>query len=337
MISAKEKIKVNETYNPFVSIVIPVYNGSNYLAEAIDSAISQTYKNIEIIVVNDGSNDQGKTEKIALSYGNKIRYFSKENGGSSSALNYGIRHMLGEWFSWLSHDDLYYPDKVQNEIEFLTQIVDDVYDVSNHVVFCGAELIRGDGSILRKANLYQLKKKSEMLKMMKSNEMLIARQMSDYNFHGCGCLIHKSVFDKIGMFDEKLRLLNDIDMWFRIYSSDYRLELVPRVLVKGRVHAKQISTSIGYSYHNSEQDMFWDRTLQWICDNCKANFSIFYAYAQVAFQKTRNVEGKKASLIAASIKPNKRFSLTVVGTFCRFKSTVRTVMKRVYLAIIPKA
>ncbi len=93
--------------NPKVSIVIPVYNGSDFLREAIDSALAQTYRNIEIVVVNDGSQDDGKTEHVALSYGNKIRYFSKPNGGVASALNRAIREMTGEYFSWLSHDDLY--------------------------------------------------------------------------------------------------------------------------------------------------------------------------------------------------------------------------------------
>ena len=106
-------------FNPLVSIIIPVYNGGNYLAEAIDSALAQTYKNLEIIVVNDGSCDNGKTEEIALSYGDKIRYFRKENGGSSSALNYGIKQMNGEWFSWLSHDDLYYPEKIEKQVNYI--------------------------------------------------------------------------------------------------------------------------------------------------------------------------------------------------------------------------
>ena len=60
---------------PLVSIIIPVYNGSDFIHEAINSALNQTYKNLEIIVVNDGSNDNGETEKIINSYGKKIKYF----------------------------------------------------------------------------------------------------------------------------------------------------------------------------------------------------------------------------------------------------------------------
>ena len=110
--------------DPLVSIVIPVYNGSNYLREAIDSALAQTYSNIEVIVVNDGSNDDGATWKIAHSYGDKIRYFEKENGGVSTALNFGIANMRGKYFSWLSHDDLYYPNKIQVQIDALRKAGD---------------------------------------------------------------------------------------------------------------------------------------------------------------------------------------------------------------------
>ena len=88
---------------PLVSIIIPVYNGANYLREAIESALGQTYGNCEVLVINDGSNDHGETEREALKFGDRIRYFKKENGGVASALNLGIRKMRGEYFSWLSH------------------------------------------------------------------------------------------------------------------------------------------------------------------------------------------------------------------------------------------
>jgi glycosyltransferase involved in cell wall biosynthesis len=81
----------NNFFRPKVSIIIPVYNGENYLHEAIDSALAQTYKNIEILVINDGSTDN--TEKIALAYKDNINYFFKSNGGQSSALNFGIDKM----------------------------------------------------------------------------------------------------------------------------------------------------------------------------------------------------------------------------------------------------
>lgn len=102
---------------PLASIVIPVYNGADYLKEAVDSALGQTYPNCEVIVVNDGSADGGRTERAALSYGDRIRYFSKENGKVSTALNLGLKNMRGEYFAWLSHDDVFYADKIEKQIQ----------------------------------------------------------------------------------------------------------------------------------------------------------------------------------------------------------------------------
>ena len=80
-----------------VCVLMSTYNGEKFIEEQLDSILNQTYKNIEIIVVNDGSNDDGKTEEIALSYGDKIKYIKKQNGGVSSALNAGIKEMTGEY------------------------------------------------------------------------------------------------------------------------------------------------------------------------------------------------------------------------------------------------
>ena len=107
---------MNKEFKPKVSIIIPVYNGENFLEQAINSALHQTYDNIEVIVINDGSNDKGKTEAIAKKYNDKIKYFYKENGGVASALNMALEKMSGDYFSWLSHDDLYYDDKIEKQI-----------------------------------------------------------------------------------------------------------------------------------------------------------------------------------------------------------------------------
>ena len=109
----------NMVFNPKVSIVIPVYNGANFLTEAIDSALSQSYRNIEIIVINDGSDDGNETDKIARSYGDTIQYYHKKNGGVASALNLGIQKMTGDYFSWLSHDDVYDNKKIGTQIDYL--------------------------------------------------------------------------------------------------------------------------------------------------------------------------------------------------------------------------
>ena len=113
---------MKQQMQPKVSIIIPVYNGSNYLQEAIDSALAQTYPNCEILVINDGSCDEGKTEAIALSYGDRIRYFKKENGGVATAVNYGIEHMTGDYFAWLSHDDYYLPHKIERQMRAIVDV-----------------------------------------------------------------------------------------------------------------------------------------------------------------------------------------------------------------------
>src|SRR6185295_17389252 len=96
-----------------VSIVIPVFNGARYVGEAIESALAQTWPNTEVIVVNDGSDDGGATQRAIERYGGAVRVIVKPNGGVASALNAGIAAMRGQWFSWLSHDDLYLPTKIE--------------------------------------------------------------------------------------------------------------------------------------------------------------------------------------------------------------------------------
>lgn len=322
-------------YEPKVSIVIPTYNASNYLAEAIDSALAQTYKNIEIIVVNDGSPDNGETAKVAYSYGDKIRYFEKENGGSSSAINFGIQKMTGEWFSWLSHDDLYYPNKVAEQIEFLNRAqinLDNVDELQRHVIFASADLIDASGKIIQKFSENKMIETDKKINSEDGNIRLIAEPIQA-GFHGCSCLIHKKVFDNVGGFNENLRLLNDMDLWFRLYSNDYKIHYLPMVLVKGRVHANQVSRSIGFSYHNSEQDMFWNRNLTWLEKNYPESYEYFFMYGKTAYKKTRYVEGKRAFSIAKRIKPEKRLELTVNAVMYSIQARGNEIAKRIYLGL----
>lgn len=212
------------SFNPKVSIVIPVYNGSNYLKEAIDSALAQTYKNIEVIVVNDGSNDNGATEKIALSYGDQIRYFSKPNGGVATALNLGIEKMTGEYFSWLSHDDKYLPAKISTLINVLVELED-----KTTVLYSDYELIDESSSLITQITLNHVQLEDKPFYSILRGSV-----------HGCSMLIHKSCFEKIGLFNIVLKTTQDYDLWFRMLQK-YHFKHVNRYLIQSRWHPEQDS------------------------------------------------------------------------------------------------
>lgn len=211
-------------YFPKVSIIIPVYNGANYLRDAIESAINQTYPNTEIIVVNDGSTDNGETERIALSYGKRIRYFYKENGGVASALNYGIEKMEGEFFSWLSHDDAYHPEKIATEVEEACK-----YKDPSKVFFCGYTTIDSEGKILQDYHLPKY--------VTENIDCLLALD-TDYTLNGCTLLIHKSMFEKYGKFDTTRRFTQDYDLWLK-FSKSAEFVYIDKCLVYSRQHQEQ--------------------------------------------------------------------------------------------------
>lgn len=215
-------------YNPLVSIIIPVYNGSNYLKESIDSALGQTYKNLEVIVVNDGSTDNGLTENIALSYGERIRYFNKENGGVATALNYGIEKMNGDWFSWLSHDDLYLPTKIESEIN---KVIDNNFDKERTIISCKTGLVNANGeSIFHPKKFYKgYYTGNEMFKNLCSGKSL----------WGCSLLIPKIALKRVGGFNTEYRFIQDWVCWLGLTVIGNNFYLYEEELVKSRVHGNQ--------------------------------------------------------------------------------------------------
>jgi glycosyltransferase involved in cell wall biosynthesis len=227
-------------FNPLVSIVIPVYNGGNYMREAIDSALAQIYTNCEVIVVNDGSTDEGETERIALSYGDSIRYFFKPNGGVASALNKGISEMRGEYFSWLSHDDIYLPQKVEAQISALTN------EDHTSIVYCSYELIdkysRYNGEVVPSSAYAKSKLQVPLFPLLRG---LI---------NGCTLLIHKKHFDRAGFFDTALITTQDYELWFTIFR-DAQIIYLEEKLVRTRVHATQGSKTI--KCHMDECENLW--------------------------------------------------------------------------------
>lgn len=229
-----------EQQYPKVSIIIPVFNGSNFLYEAIDSALNQTYENIEVIVVNDGSDDDGMTRKISLSYGNKIRYFEKENGGISTALNLGIREMKGEYFSWLSHDDKYLPNKIFVQIDYL---------LSN----CEFKICYSDYMVIDDKGAVKCYIDVPYYPRIEAIKTLIG---SGY-INGCTMLIHKDCFNQVGLFNPKFLYVQDVEMWIRILS---RIDIVKvnQYLVQERHHDKQNSLTKNTAMNEEAMQMYID-------------------------------------------------------------------------------
>lgn len=226
--------------NPKVSVVIPVYNGEDYIKDAIDSALNQTYENIEVIVIDDGSTD--KTHEICKNYGNKIKYYKKENGGVASALNYGIEKMKGEYFSWLSHDDVYYPNKILEQVEFLSKI-----DNKNVILFSDFDLIDENSTVISSVEF------SSLHSIDLLNKYIYPVLVGAVN--GCTTLISKEILEK-EKFDESLKTSNDYDMWLRIFKK-YKSYYLPISLTKYRIHDKQ-DTKRNPVYRDESLE-FWNK------------------------------------------------------------------------------
>jgi hypothetical protein len=242
---------------PLITIIIPVFNGSNYLKEAIESSLAQTYDNIEVIVVNDGSIDGGATESIAKSYGDKIQYICKENGGVASALNVGIKESKGEYISWLSHDDMYFPHKIKCQLDILRDDITarqilysdfEIYDVATGKSHINLTPAISPGNYLCEA-LYLL---------------------FGGAIHGCTLLLPKACFDEVGLFNEDLRTVQDYEVWFKLLKARYEFRHIQGPLIVTRHHEGQGTVSMA-DIHRREVE----RLYIWAFDEFYESFKCF--------------------------------------------------------------
>jgi glycosyltransferase involved in cell wall biosynthesis len=181
---------------PLISVVIPTYNYGHLVAVAIDSALAQTYPNVEVIVVDDGSTDD--TIQRLLPYAGRIRVIHQTNQGLSAARNTGIRESRGEYIAFLDSDDAFHPRKLELQCEYLA--------ANRWPVFVATENLTGEQLPVWQPIIQQLQ--SELIPL----ESLVLHTC----FGSCGVLVHKSCFEKVGYFDESLRSVEDRDMWIRI-------------------------------------------------------------------------------------------------------------------------
>ncbi len=282
-------------FKPLVTIIIPVYNGQNFLAEAINSALAQSYDNLEVIVVNDGSTDN--TEKIALSYGNKIRYFSKENGGTATALNLAIQKSKGEYISWLSHDDLYTADKIEKQLEILKCLKNKISIICSNWICFQQHYISQIYISYKNLLFYNSNQLSEKFHYYKATAISIPYKIIDKHaiissvfggyIYGCDLLIPRVLFDKVGYFNEKLQTTHDYDLWFRFIKSDTKFFLSDNFCVKSRKHNHQNSVTFKSILRKEEHVLYQKAAIMFYKDIIFMKNS-YYKYIKRRLRHSKN-------------------------------------------------
>lgn len=240
---------------PLVSIIIPLYNGSNYVEEAIKSALAQTYENVEIVIVNDGSTDDGAGKAICDKYADRIVYFEKENGGCSSALNYGIERAKGKFISWLSHDDLYFAEKIEKQVDIYAK---HNLDMNNTIISNPGMLIDSNGDEI----FHPHRKVTGFFSSEQAFEHFLFKACPN----GCGLLIPKCIFEKYGYFDESLRFVLDWNLWLKFAMSGVNFYYDDEKLVCNRVHSMQVTVK-QKELHSKEANYTVDQLFEEIKKN----------------------------------------------------------------------
>jgi glycosyltransferase involved in cell wall biosynthesis len=216
-----------------VSVVIPAYNAAEFLAEALDSVLAQTYQPLEVIVVDDGSEDE--TPEVVAAYADKVTYTRKPRGGPASGRNVGIRAASGEWIAFLDADDIWMP-------ELLEKLVKTAAKTRADLIFCDALTLRNGRA--QGATFFERCGHKKALDIDTSNgvlrnpfELLLA---SGNYISTCGVLVRRDLLLEIGLFDEGILCGEDLDLWLRV-AHRYQFAVVNEALVLRRIHATNVS------------------------------------------------------------------------------------------------
>jgi glycosyltransferase involved in cell wall biosynthesis len=211
---------------PKVSIILPCYNGARWISQSIESVLAQTYNDLELIIIDDGSKDNSREIISSYLYDKRIHYIYQENKGFSSALNEGIRESTGDFIGFIGQDDLYMPNKLQIQVKYLNEHknIDLV-----HSNYC---FIDSNGQVIGVRDM-KVPKFSSRWKMI---EYLFIN-----NFIGFETvLVRRNCFDEVGLFDERMTGFSDHDMWLRI-AGKFNIAYINLILVKKRKHERQLS------------------------------------------------------------------------------------------------
>jgi GT2 family glycosyltransferase len=208
------------------SVIMPVYNGRNYFGAALHSALAALGDGDEIVVIEDGSKDGGVEDIVAAANDPRIRYEAQENGGVAAALNRGLMVARNEYFAWLSHDDLFLPDRLSEDRK-IRELCPEIVTFSAFYLFTDLA-----------DHLHLVNK----LKLATSN--YFATHLLAHRFlNGCTVTAPISTLVKCGMFDVELRCTQDYDLWLKILETQ-KFTYIAKPFVLSRQHPQQDSKRI---------------------------------------------------------------------------------------------
>jgi glycosyltransferase involved in cell wall biosynthesis len=225
-------LSTDKNNDPKVSIIIPAYNVAPFIAEALDSVFAQTYRDFEVIVVNDGSTDE--TERVLALYFDRIIYLRQKNSGPSSARNSGLRRARGRYVALLDGDDVWMPTYLERLVGILETTLE-ASAVFPNAVFFGSTSLAG--------KLFQ---DFYPCSAPVTFERLLTREC--YIF---GSLIfRRHITDQIGAFDETLTAVEDFDLWLRMSQRGHKFQFTAEPLVHYRRRDGCLSQGETFTLHN---------------------------------------------------------------------------------------
>lgn len=193
---------------PLVSVIIPSYNAEDTLGRAIESVLSQTYPDIDLIVVNDGSTDS--TQAVATSY-QRVRCLSQSNQGLASARNLGAAHARGKYLAFLDADDQWTPNKIQRQMQVITR--------DSRVTVLGTHVVR----VVVDAAGNQLSRRPSPRADGRLVEVTFGELTVGNRICGASVLLRRADFEETGGFDAALLAAEDYDLWLRMAAAGHRL------------------------------------------------------------------------------------------------------------------
>jgi glycosyltransferase involved in cell wall biosynthesis len=231
-----------------VSVIIPTYNMAKLLPDALESARTQTYDNIEVIVIDDGSTDN-TTEIVSRYFGNltyphevnRFIYYRKENGRTGSALNLGIKKSKGKWIHWLSADDMLQPSGIEKMMIHIKPYTEE--QQKNAIFYSNYYIVDQHG--------IKLHEWIEPDRSDRTQEVLQQELLSYFYGNGSTSMIRREVFEKIGLFREDFPYFEDYEFWLRaciVYNM--RMIGVPEFTVRYRNHDGMLTKKIDMQFND---------------------------------------------------------------------------------------